>query len=219
MSIPNCLHIVNDLRDRFPDEWRNAHTGNAQTEDFIRRLAWVLHDSVDPRFGLLGQRGDPNRIGDDVVLYTGEGPGRDPLTGAAVSAFDVIVGAGGPNPQAGWGFINQGGSAAWVKPEPVGDSGSGGGGTPTPPQPPPAPDYMPKLNAIATALADIYARLAVVEREASAAATESLNAASRASEIKTQIANLPAPDGGSVAFPDYAGRIFGAGVTLRPVAK
>ena len=53
MSIPNCLHIVTDLRDRFPDEWRNAHTGNARTEDFIRRLAWVLHSTVDARFGLL----------------------------------------------------------------------------------------------------------------------------------------------------------------------
>lgn len=208
MAIPNCREIVERLSREFPDEWRNAHSGNAHTEDFIRRLAWVLYSTVDPRFGLLGQRGNPNVIGDDVVLWTGEGPGVDPLTGKAVSAFDVIVRAGDPSQEPGWGFINQRGQAAWVRPEPVGGTGSGGGGTsptPTPPPTPPAPDLTPlltRLDALAVAVSTLKSAIDGVVANATTAAHESTQAAVRASEIKTQIANMPA----GKPFPAYTGR-------------
>lgn len=119
MNVPNGQSVVERLRDQFPDEWKNAHTGNAHTEDFVKRLAWVLHTEVDARFGLCGQYGDPNRIADDVVLWLGDGAGTDKLTGKPQHGYDFIVDAGGANPRPAWNLLNGGGVAAWVKPSPV----------------------------------------------------------------------------------------------------
>lgn len=81
---------------------------------------------MDDRFGLNGKRGNPNDISDDAINFVGEGPGHDPLTGQPVTVFDVIRGAGGPNPEPSWDRIDQAGPGAWVKPVPVLD---------TPPEP------------------------------------------------------------------------------------
>jgi hypothetical protein len=125
MSIPNCQHVVADLAATFPDEWRKAHNpsgGGPETEAFIRRLGWVLHATVDPRFGLNGKRGNPNDLSDDAINWIGSGPGHDPLTGRPVTVIDVIGGAGGPNPTPQWTvFSDLPGPGAWVKPQPVGD--------------------------------------------------------------------------------------------------
>lgn len=123
MGIPNCEQIIRDLAAQFPQEWRDAHNpsgGGPHTEAFAKRVAWVLHSTVSPNFGLNGKRGNPNDISDDVVNYIGEGPGHDPLTGRPVTVIDYIAGAGGPNPTVYWGPIDQAGPGAWVKPEPVG---------------------------------------------------------------------------------------------------
>lgn len=100
-------------------------------------------------------------------------------------------------------------------PEPVGGSSSGGGGTPlpAPPPTPPAPDLsaltkrLDGLIAVASAnaslMSEIAATLIRIEHNASVAAHESQQAAGRASDIKTQIANLPA----SRSFPRYKGRV------------
>jgi hypothetical protein len=140
--IPNCQHIVERLRDEHPEEWRNAHTGNARTEDFIRRLAWVLHTEVDARFGLLGQRGSATTIADDAVLFKGQGPGHDPVNGGAVSAFDVIIDAGSTDARPGWGFINVGGPAVWVQPTAPANA------APPPPQGTLSPYWTPAHDAI-----------------------------------------------------------------------
>jgi len=118
MPIPNMLAEVERCKRKFPEAWKDAHTGNAHTEDFIRILASDLH-LIDARFGLNGKRGDPNDISDDAINYIGEGPGHDPVTGMPVTVFDVIRGAGGPNPQPSWDAINRPGPGAWVKPKPV----------------------------------------------------------------------------------------------------
>jgi hypothetical protein len=235
MSIPNCKHIVEDLAAKFPQEWWSAHRpsgGGPETEAFIRRLAWVLHSTVDPRFGLVGKRGNPDDISDDAICFDGFSAlgDVDPTRGnVPVTVLDVIGGAGGPNPTPQWGPAGPATPrphAAWVKPVPVGDSSSGGGGTPlpAPPPTPPAPDLSAitkRLDALLTAISEIKAELAVVRAsvdaahsEASTAAHESTQAAIRASDIKKQIANLPASS--APTFPPYEGSFFGRRVRLEP---
>ena len=103
----------------YPEAWRNAHTGNSHTEDFIRILAWEAHQN-DPNFGLNGKRGDPNDISDDVLNYKGEGADTDPTAGNAPrTVIDVIADAGGPNPTPAWAIVTNAGApvkAAWVQP-------------------------------------------------------------------------------------------------------
>lgn len=225
MAIPNCKHVVATLAAQYPAEWQAAHRGGADTEKFIRRLAYVLHSTVDAGFGLLGQYGDPNRIADDVIMYLGEGPGVDKGTGRPQSGFDVIGGAGGPSPTPEWNDISGPGLAIWVKPEPVG-SGSGGGGSlpPAPPQPT-GQDLLNAITALAAQIKTLDVKVATVGdlvlrygSKTEAAAFESLNAASRASEIKTLIENLSTP-GEPSAFPRYRGKFLGATVTLDPEPK
>ena len=118
----NCQDIVERLKGEYPAEWAAAHRGGPDTEAFVRRLAWVLHSTVDANFGLLGQRGDASRIADDAILYSGEGTGVDPTTGKNHHGYDFIVGAGGPDPRPGWQRLDDGGVAVWVQPAPVGGS-------------------------------------------------------------------------------------------------
>ena len=131
--IPNYLAEVERCKRDYPLAWSQAHTGSAQTEDFIRLLAARLH-RLDPRFGLNGKRGNPNDISDDVVNYKGEGPGHDPTdNNNPVTVIDVIGRAGSPDAYPTWQvFDTLPGPGAWVKPTP----------SPTPapgPVPPPAP--------------------------------------------------------------------------------
>lgn len=218
MAVPNCLDVVQRVAAEYPQEFREAHTGGPNTEKFIRRLAWVLY-SQDKRWGLNGKRGDYNTISQDALNYFGEGPGTDPKTGSPITVVDVIGGAGGPNPQPSWQvFSDLPGPGGWIKPEPVG-SGSADGGTPSPTSPQPTgPDLTPILNTLKSLDAKIttIGELVLAQRATlDQAAFESLNAASRASEIKTQIENLPKP-GGATAFPRYRGKFLGAAVTLDP---
>lgn len=94
-------------------------------------------------------------------------------------------------------------------PKPAGGgASSGGGGTPlpAPPVPAPAPDLTPilaKLNEQAAQIAALVAKVDAMQGALNAAAHESLNAAVRASEIKTQLDNLPA----SKPLPCLTGRV------------
>jgi hypothetical protein len=119
----------------------------------------------------------------------------------------VIVGAGGPNPRPGWGFINQGGPAVWVKPDPV---ETGPTPAPTPAPSPPAPSPTPACSCDPALLrklaADVQtllnrqshldARSADIEADTAVAATEAQNAAARASDIKDTLAKGAAIEGG-----------------------
>jgi hypothetical protein len=137
MAVPNYVETVIRLAREYPQEWAEAHRGGPNTEAFAKRVAWTLHQ-MDSRIGLCGQRGDPNVLGDDSLVYRGEGAQWDPTDGnRPVAVIDFIVGAGGDNPQPGWGtFPNFPHAAAWVKPLPVGD----GWVTPKPPAVKPCPD-------------------------------------------------------------------------------
>lgn len=214
MSIPNCESVVARLAAAFPDEWRAAHTGGPDTEAFIRRLAYELHTTVDKRFGLNGKRGNPNDISDDALNFRGEGPGNDPTNGnSPITVIDVIAAAGSPDARPSWQvFDTLPGPGAWVKPQPVGSA------TPVP-VPTPAPvDLTPILNTLKSldAKTTTIGELVLALRpKLDQAAFEALNAASRASEIKTQIENLPKP-GATTAFPAYEGRVFGTKVRLEP---
>jgi hypothetical protein len=231
MSIPNGRHVVEQLAAQHPQEWWDAHRpsgGGPKTEAFIRRLAWVLHSTVDPRFGLCGKRGNPADISDDALCYDGVSQlgDVDPTRGGVpVTVLDVIGGAGGPTPTAQWGAAGPATPrphAAWVRPEPVGGVSSGGGGTPlpAPPVPVPGPDLtrvLARLDALVAATSALRAQLDAIEASSAAAASEALKAAGRASDIKTQIENLPA----FKPAPAYVGRFpkpFGGSteVTLTP---
>lgn len=168
MSIPNYQSTVAALAAQYPAEWRAAHTGGPQTEAFIRRLAWVLHQQ-DPRVGLNGKRGNPVDISDDALCYDGvsEKGDTDPTRGGApVTVIDCIVAAGGPNPQPAWGAVGPATPqphAAWVQPQPVG--GEVPGPSPTPPAPTPPPDcrYQPVDPQIMAKLDFLIGRLDEIE--------------------------------------------------------
>lgn len=116
--IPDYRTVVSDLAAQYPAEWAQAHTGSAQTEAFIRRLAARLY-ALDPRFGLNGKRGNPDDISDDAICFDGYAAGQDydpTRNNAPVTVIDVIGGAGGPNPVPAWAYPLTPAAAAWVRP-------------------------------------------------------------------------------------------------------
>jgi hypothetical protein len=162
MPIPNYQSHVADAAARYPDAWRHAHTGGPRTEEFIRLLARDLH-AIDPNVGLNGKRGNPDDISDDALaVYTDDGDVTD-RTGRRMVIVDVIVGAGGPNPQPGWASVGGPSPGAWVQPEAVDAP------TPTPqptPQPiPPSPDYSARLDAIQSSQVFLINQLAQLRND------------------------------------------------------
>ena len=101
--IPNLLFLVQELSVSHPVEWRNMHTGNEHTEDFVRLLAKRAH-ALDKRFGLNGKRGNPNDISDDALncLDAEDGPGTDITTGKRCWVIDIAVDAGLPTAKPSW---------------------------------------------------------------------------------------------------------------------
>lgn len=114
--IPNLIDLVRQTAVDYPEAWANAHTGNANTEDFIRILAARAH-AMYPQFGLNGKRGNPNDLSDDALNYVGEGGGRTP-DGLPCSVIDVISAAGSPSAAPAWQVFSNPPEAngAWVRP-------------------------------------------------------------------------------------------------------
>ena len=106
----------------------------------------------------------------------------------------------------------------YAPPKPAGGGvSSGGGGTPLPAPPSPAPVPAVDLSPVLKLLESLNQRLAALEAKGGtwdSAASEALNAASRASEIKTMIQNLPASQ--PVVFPCMRGSVYGRGVRFCP---
>jgi len=131
--IPNYQHIVEQVKLAHPQAWKDAHTGNVGTEDFIRLVAAEIH-ARDARCGLNGKRGDPKDISDDALNFYGEGTDYDPTRNhAPCTVIDVIAGAGSPSAAPAWQVVsnpNAPSAAAWVAPSPVNP-------------PPPAPTLPP----------------------------------------------------------------------------
>ena len=125
MAVPDMLHVVQRVANQNPRAFKDAHTGNPHTEDFIRLLAAALQQEPHPdayRFGLNGKRGNPNDISDDAINFMGEGADIDPTANnGPCTVIDVIGGAGGANPVPTWAIVTKPEApvqAAWVFPDP-----------------------------------------------------------------------------------------------------
>lgn len=138
ISIPNYKSTIERLAVEYPTEWKNAHTGNAHTEDFIRIAAKEIN-ALEPLIGLNGKRGNPNDISDDALCYLGEGADYVEVEEGVMEAsvIDVIGGAGGPNPVPTWNVVSDPSNpikTAWVDPDDSGEIPEPGP-TPEPVQP------------------------------------------------------------------------------------
>ena len=141
--IPNYQHVVEQCKTQYPQDWKDAHTGNANTEGFIRKLVPILR-AHDVRFGLNGKRGNVYDISDDAVNMlcdSADSAGRTP-EGLPCVVIDVIGGAGGPSPVPQWGVYNTliEGSGANVV--------SGGAPVPIPVPPPIVPGREEALDEL-----------------------------------------------------------------------
>lgn len=120
MSVPNLLHIVIQTKDQHPQAWKDAHTGNAHTDDFILLCAAACHQE-DVRIGNNGKRGDPSDISDDALNFMGEGADFDPTRGnMPCTVIDVIGSAGTPQAFPQWAIVTNPAApvgAAWVQPD------------------------------------------------------------------------------------------------------
>lgn len=117
--IPNLLPEVEACKRENPVAWANAHTGNAQSDDFIKLLAARCH-AIDSRFGNNGKRGNALDLSDDALCFKGEGADFDPTDGNAPrTVIDVIGAAGSPAAVPTWVIVTNPDKpvgAAWVKP-------------------------------------------------------------------------------------------------------
>lgn len=117
---PNCQPIVAALAAEYPQEFADCHRPERgdRAWAFIRRVAWVLHSTVDIRFGLNGKRGNVDDPSMDAVSF------RNPMIPGGVEVIDVVAGAGGPNASAAWQDVTEatlaaGTTGAYIAPEPV----------------------------------------------------------------------------------------------------
>lgn len=142
MSAPNRLDVVRLLEDRL----RPDLTSVAESEHFTARVAATLHYG-SPGLGIIGdsnwgRRRNPSGVlSNDVIQYRESGEN-----------FDIIVGAGGGNPQIAWNTSTPGPwvqPLAWdvVEPDPT-DPGPGPG-----PGPNPGPD--PSIANVLREIRDI----------------------------------------------------------------
>ena len=109
---PNMQDIVEDMSERFPFEWRNAHRDYGQQDgkegrvtvveatEFMQLLASFLFNH-DTRFGLNGKRGDMNDLSQDAISF------KNPSGPGGVEIIDVIISAGTPGQRAAWNNVTQ----------------------------------------------------------------------------------------------------------------
>lgn len=167
MSVPNMYNTVVEVANKYPQEFREAHTGGPRTELWIKLLAWELH-KLDPRWGLNGKRGT-EVLSQDAINFKGEGVGFDPSRNdAPITVVDVIGAAGGPDPRPSWQVLNDPtvhrGPGRWIQPEPVPGYHDVGGGKPVPV--PPVPSDTNLINAVQAVESQIKALLVAQERQA-----------------------------------------------------
>lgn len=201
---PNRLEVVERVSEADLERFACAHSGRPCEADWIKAVAATLH-AEDPKWGLNGKRGDPSDLSLDVVTYR-LGP-----TDRHVQAFDICGACGSPSAVpvwqdiTNWQTLGQPGTAVWVKPA-TNSPNPVPAPTPTPaPTPAPAPvNLQPVLDAVAalTGAVDaldkrlnaILALMQANEANWTKAAHEAGEAAARASDIKTAVDALPAPE-------------------------
>ena len=117
MACPNYESECQQLAAKFPEAFKNAHTGNEHTEDFVRIVTSALH-LKDDNVGLNGKRGNPADLSDDALnILDPDGPGTTP-DGDHCWVVDFIASAGAPNASITWNPIPdaEGSTGAWVQP-------------------------------------------------------------------------------------------------------
>lgn len=110
MAIPNYKNLVEATKNEQPRAWNHAHIeGDPERWDFVILCARKVY-ATDSRFGCNGKRGNPDDLSMDALNWIGTA--TDPT-----DVIDIIVGAGGSNPQPGWGVTNS--TGAFVNPNSV----------------------------------------------------------------------------------------------------
>lgn len=195
---PNCERIVAALAADYPQEFKDCHrpqTG-ARAWDFIRRVAWVLHTTVDQRFGLNGKRGNTGDPSMDAVSFRTPGGGA-----GGVEIIDVVARAGASDAKPMWldvtkATLNAGTIGAFIQPEPV-------QAPPPVVTPPPGGVTPPPVSCVcADEIAGLYESLAnlIVKVESLADRNESLHASAvydrddikrRIERVSQELANKP----------------------------
>lgn len=108
---PRRTDIVEKARRLYPESWRLCHKDYPQPEGsharreaerFIKVVARMLHDEVDPRFGNNYSRGNPRRLSQDAVAF------KNPESQAGgVEIIDVVARAGHPDQRVAWNDVTQ----------------------------------------------------------------------------------------------------------------
>jgi hypothetical protein len=201
-------------------------------DDFVDLVAYVLHTTVSPRWGLNYKRAGSSQSKDCLAWLRTDDDGSQRF----VEVIDVVGGAGGPNPQPAWqdqtsyGTLGNPGTARWFAPTREGwmEPYLAGIGQPQP-QPEPGPAPTP-TSAPAPVACNCKADL---ERVTSALVALTNTVAGQASvlaglnerldeEWAARVWTGTDPDKPPVAppvpeFPAYQGSVLGARITLRPV--
>lgn len=122
---PDVTGLLNTYVGRYRDAWSHAHRdGDSRAGEWIRLVVQTLRAEhpAGERWVLNGKRGDPNNQSWDIVGYrVDEANGNDRM----IECYDVIAGAGGPNPSIYWGnvtnydTIGQSGTAVAIVPPPL----------------------------------------------------------------------------------------------------
>jgi hypothetical protein len=212
MDISAVVRLAKRVHDAEGVNLGASSTRDQRNAFWLRAIGVVHHGhpayngTPDPRW-VCKSAGSGRPQSDDVTVDTSTGTMYDCIPSAGADNYRFNESPHGEPFPAGQELI--------TPPVP-----SGGGSTSTPvpvPTPTPPPSSQPVLEAMAALsrqLSQLDARLGLVESAAATAAFEATNAAGRASEIKTQIENLPAWK----PFPVYTGRVptFGGSVTLTP---
>lgn len=181
--VPNYMHIVQEVADTYPTDFRNCHKpelGDAAFT-FIKRVAWKLFN-IDARFGLNGKRGTDELSMDALSFKDDNG---------TLAVIDVVAGAGGSNPQVAW--QNVGGVSKWIQPEPM-------DGTPTNPTTPTNPGIditalMTKLNGIEYKLNNLSNDMVSLKMQISEAKDFAATAAVNSNLAKRAVENFAARAG------------------------
>jgi hypothetical protein len=162
--------------ERWPEAWRRAHTDGPGTEDFIRLLASFLHHEVDPNVGLNGKRGNPDDISDDALAVFDQSGDVTDRSGRRMIIVDCIVGAGGPDPRAGWASVGGPSPGAWVQPPRIHDAPPPGPGVPAPPATPDLAGLLKAIDAKLTTIAEHSGKQAATQERLAAALAELVTA-------------------------------------------
>lgn len=166
MAVPNHFQFVVETANKYPREFREAHTNGPNTELWIKLLAYEMHTKLDPRWGLNGKRGTET-LSQDAINWKGEGIGFDPAdSDRPITVVDVIGAAGGPDPRPSWQVLNDPavhrGPGRWIKPQPV--DGYHSGNNQGPPVPiPPVPNNPDLINAVQAVEQQVKALIAAQE--------------------------------------------------------